>query len=141
MKEPILPGRHAPPGRVAAWRFSGSRRVTDELERPFRSKPPSNGFPQPRVEVCTVHPDPGSNRRVVPTRVRQCIGVGRADRIDVDASDHVTSDSLENRVGEPTTGREVTGMHLEVAEVLAERHLLRPRPAVETGRGMDVVDR
>ena len=52
--------------------------------------------------------------------------VARSQRIDVEAADHVTVIRVENGVREPAALREVARVHLEIAEVLGRRHLVRP---------------
>src|SRR5690349_16314067 len=84
------------------------------------------------VKAGPVGPDPGAD-------------VGHAlralRRVDVDAADDAAAAALQHRVGEARALRELLGVLLQIAEILLERHLrIRPAPALESGRGPDVVD-
>ena len=91
-------------------------------------------------------PDRARRSRRVPrigrTRAAGLVAAARvmaAGRVDVHAADNVPGAGAEHRVGEPAAPGEVLCVPLQVAQIVTQRHLVRPAAVREPRRRPDMV--
>src|SRR5580693_1977899 len=115
---------------------SGPRRVLDRIKRPVAFHPGEDRVVQDRIERGAVGAYPGSDGSVPPALAARLMAAGR---VDVHAADNVPGAGAKHRVGEPAALSEVLCVPLQVAEIVAQRHLVRPAAVREPRRRPDVV--
>ena len=126
--------RRAPGGG----RGSGPRSVLDRIKWPVAFHPREDRVVEDRVERGAVGAYPGSDGSV-PSALGAAARVMAAGRVDVHAADNVLGAGAEHRVGEPAALSEVLCVPLQVAEIVTQRHLVRPAAVREPRRRPDVV--
>src|SRR5580693_5835853 len=121
----------------AVWCGSGPGGVLDGVERPVAFQPREDRVVQGRVERGAVGTHPGPDGRGPSPGAARLLAAGR---VYVDAADDVAGAGAEHGVGEPAAPGEVPCVLLQVAEVVIQRHLVRPAAPAESRCRPNVTD-